>query len=58
MEPEEEGLQQANKNGEEILEGAQETDQLDQFKNNVPEGGRDAYPDLQEGAQPSEGDKS
>jgi hypothetical protein len=54
---EKEGLQQTNKDGQEIVDGAHETDQLDKFKQNVPEGGRDNYPDLQQGAQPSEGDK-
>ena len=55
--PEKEGLQQANQDGKTILDGAHETDQLDKFKENVPEGGRDAYPELQEGAEPSQGDK-
>lgn len=54
---EEEGLQQTNKDGQTIIDGAHETDQLDGFKNNVEEGGRAAYPDLQQGAEPSEGDK-
>ena len=55
---EEEGLKDTNKDGKTIVDGAQETDQLDEFKKNVPEGGRDAYPELQEGAEPSEGDKA
>ncbi|WP_299288661.1 hypothetical protein [uncultured Mucilaginibacter sp.] len=54
---EDEGLQQTNKDGQEILDGAHETDQLDGFKKNVDEGGRAAYPDLHQGAEPSEGDK-
>lgn len=55
--PEKEGLQDSNQDGQEIIDGAFETDQLDKFKENVPEGGRAAYPERQEGAEPSEGDK-
>ena len=55
--PEKEEVQETNKDGQEILDGARKTDQLDQFNKNVPEGGRDNYPELQQGAQPSEGDK-
>jgi len=55
--PEKEGLKEGNEDGQEILDGAMETDQLDKFKENAPEGGRAAYPERQEGAEPSEGDK-
>lgn len=54
---EQEGLQESNQNRENIINGALETDQLDKFKENVTEGGRAAYPERQEGAEPSEGDQ-
>jgi hypothetical protein len=56
--PEKEGLKESNENGKEIVDGANETDQLEKFNDNVPDGGRDAYPEKQQGAEPSEGDKA
>jgi len=47
------GLQETRATGEEIVNGAQQEDQLDKFKQAVPEGGRDNYPDLQSGVQPN-----
>ena len=46
------GLQETRGSKEDIRNGARQEDQLDKFKQHVPEGGRDNYPDLQSGAQP------
>jgi hypothetical protein len=53
-----EGLQDAHQTGEDIRAGARNEDQLDKIKQAAPEGGRDAYPELQAGATPSTGDKN
>jgi hypothetical protein len=50
---EKEGLKDTNLSGEDIREGANEEDQLDKIKQNVPEGGRDAYPEKQAGTPPN-----
>jgi|GEM_PF-6591174 len=47
------GLQETRASGEEIVSGARQEDQLDKFKKDVPEGGRDSYPNLQSGVQPN-----
>jgi len=47
------GLQETRASREEIVSGAQQEDQLDKFKQSVPEGGRENYPDLQSGVQPN-----
>lgn len=47
-----EGLQDSNQPGEDIISGARNEDQLDKIKENNPEGGRDAYPDRQQGTPP------
>jgi hypothetical protein len=51
-----EGSQETHQTGEEIREGARNEDQLNGFKEAVPPGGRDAYPELQAGTPPSTGD--
>ncbi|WP_158826805.1 hypothetical protein [Mucilaginibacter lacusdianchii] len=47
-----EGLQDSNQSGEDIRSGARDEDQLSKIKENSPEGGRDAYPERQQGAPP------
>lgn len=47
------GLQETRASGEEIVSGARQEDQFDKFKQDVPEGGRDNYPDLQSGVEPN-----
>jgi len=47
------GLQETRETGEEIVSGAKQEDQLDEFKQAVPEGGRDNYPEIQSGVQPN-----
>jgi hypothetical protein len=52
------GTTQSNKQpGEKIIEGAHNEDQLDKLKQNVPPGGRDAYPERHAGTEPSTGDE-
>jgi hypothetical protein len=50
---EKEGLKDTNLPGEVIIKGANQQDQLDKIKQNIPEGGRDAYPEKQAGAPPN-----
>lgn len=52
------GLQETHQSGEDIRDGARNEDQLDKIKEAVPEGGRDAYPELQAGAPPNTGDEN
>jgi hypothetical protein len=48
-----EGLQDSIQTGDEIRSGARNEDQLDKIKENQPEGGRDAYPERQQGTPPN-----
>jgi hypothetical protein len=52
-----EGSQESHQTGEEIRDGARNEDQLEGFKQAAPPGGRDAYPELQAGAQPDTGNE-
>jgi hypothetical protein len=53
-----EGSPESHQTGEEIKSGARNEDQLDSFKQAVPPGGRDAYPELQAGTPPDTGDEN
>lgn len=53
-----EGLQEAHQDGEAIREGARNEDQLDKIKQNIPPGGRDAYPERQAGTPANTGDEN
>ncbi|WP_342646031.1 hypothetical protein [Mucilaginibacter sp. CSA2-8R] len=50
---EKEGLKDTNLSGEAIRKGANEVDQLDKIKQNVSDGGRDAYQEKQAGTPPT-----
>jgi hypothetical protein len=52
------GLEDTHQTGEEIRAGARNEDQLDKIKENIPPGGRDAYPEQHAGTPPNTGDEN
>lgn len=46
------GEQNRSEEPEDIREGAHEEDQLEKLRRNAPEGGRDEYPERQQGTPP------
>lgn len=47
-----EGPQDNHQSGQNIVSGANDESQLDKFKENIPEGGRESYPEKQAGTTP------